>query len=69
MNRPLPANDFLESVWLTLQPAPEVWEWIQREILADTGSIHNPEHAHLIDGNIGVLWASTGFASPVGPFS
>jgi hypothetical protein len=62
MGRPNPPEDLLESVWLTLRPAPEVWEWIQSEVLADTGSIHNPEHAHLIDANIGVLWASTGFA-------
>lgn len=59
---PTPSVSLLESVFLTLEPAPEVWEWILREILADTGSIHNPEHAHLIDANIGVLWASTGFA-------
>ncbi|MCO7566436.1 hypothetical protein NJI34_28630 [Pseudomonas sp. S 311-6] len=62
MSRPNPPADLLESLWLTLRPAPEVWEWVQREILADTGSIHNPEHAHLIDANIGVLWASSGFA-------
>ncbi|AOX08645.1 MULTISPECIES: putative metallopeptidase [Pseudomonas] len=61
MGRPNPPKDLLESVWLTLRPAPEVWEWIQREILAGTGSIHNPEHAHLVDANIGVLWASSGF--------
>lgn len=52
----------LESVWLTLQPAPDVWEWIQAEILATTGRIHNEEHAHLIDANVGVLWASCAFA-------
>ncbi|MCP6691345.1 putative metallopeptidase [Pseudomonas donghuensis] len=62
MNRPLPAKDLFDSVWLTLQPAPEVWEWIQQEIFASTGSIHNEEHAHLIDANIGVLWASSGFS-------
>jgi len=62
MSRPIPPSDLLESLWCTLQPAKGVWEWIQREILADTGSIHNPEHAHLIDANIGVLWASSGFA-------
>lgn len=60
--RPSPPADLLDSLWLTLRPAPELWEWIHHEILADTGSIHNPEHAHLIDANIGVLWASTGFA-------
>ena len=57
----LPA-DLLESPWLILRPAPDVWEWIQQEILATTGSIHNEDHAHLLDANIGVLWASSGFA-------
>ena len=61
MGRPNPPEDLLESVWLALLPAPEVWEWIQSEILADTGSIHNPEHAHLIDASVGVLWASSSF--------
>lgn len=62
MSRPMPPPDLLESLWLTLQPAPDVWEWIQAEILAATGSIHNEEHAHLIDANVGVLWASSAFA-------
>ncbi|WP_060516512.1 putative metallopeptidase [Pseudomonas sp. NBRC 111134] len=61
MGRPTPSVSLLESLFLTLEPAPEVWEWIQREILAETGSIHNPEHGHLIDANIGVLWASSSF--------
>lgn len=62
MSRPIPPADLLESMWLTLRPAPEVWEWIQSEILATTGSIHNEDHAHLIDASIGVLWASSSFA-------
>ncbi|KAA5614814.1 hypothetical protein F3H16_31560 [Pseudomonas aeruginosa] len=57
----MPPVDLLESLLLTLSPAIGVWDWVQREILADTGSIHNPEHAHLIDANIRVLWASSGF--------
>ena len=62
MSRPMPPEDLLESLWLTLRPATGVWDWVQSEILAETGSIHNPEHTHLIDANVGVLWASTGFA-------
>ncbi|MCP6695872.1 putative metallopeptidase [Pseudomonas donghuensis] len=62
MQRPIPPRDLIESPWLILRPAPDVWEWIQQEILAVTGSIHNEDHAHLIDANIGVLWASSGFA-------
>ena len=62
MSRPMPPADVLESPFLILKPAPELWEWIQREILAETGSIHNEEHAHLIDASIGVMWASSSFA-------
>lgn len=61
MSRPMPPAEMLESLRLTLSPAIGVWDWVQREILADTGSIHNPDHGHLIDANIGVLWASSGF--------
>lgn len=46
---------------MRLSPAPEVWDWLQAEILADTGSIHNEEHAHLIDADIRVMWASAAF--------
>ena len=60
--RPSPPIDLLGSPLLIVQPAPDIWDWVQQEILAATGSIHNPEHAHLLDANIGVLWASTGFA-------
>lgn len=62
MSRPLPPANLLESPWLTLLPAPDVWEWVKAQVLAEAGSIHNPDHAHLVDANIGVLWASSGFA-------
>ncbi len=62
MSRPMPPDDLLESLWLTLRPATGVWDWIQREILDTTGSIHNEEHAHLIDASVGVMWASSSFA-------
>jgi hypothetical protein len=66
MKRPRPPGDLLDlsdlsSFGIRLTPAPEVWEWMQTEVLADTGSIHNPEHSHLIDANISVLWASAAF--------
>lgn len=60
MSRPRPLANLLEPLWLALRSAPEVWEWIGQEILADTGSIHNPEHAHLIDANIGSRGHLTG---------
>ncbi|MDR8383930.1 hypothetical protein MKS85_00145 [Pseudomonas sp. JL2] len=66
MDRPMPPKSLLELSELSdfgirLIPAPEVWEWLQAEILADTGSIHNPDHAHLLDADIRVMWASSSF--------
>ncbi|EIU7089571.1 hypothetical protein [Pseudomonas aeruginosa] len=55
MRKPLPPPDLLNSPYMILDPATEVWDWVQSEILADTGSIHNPDHGpskdvqHLID--------------------
>ncbi|GAB2472052.1 putative metallopeptidase [Comamonas humi] len=42
-------------------PADGVAEWVQREILAEDGGIHNPDHAHLIDADLVFLWAPGGF--------
>lgn len=66
MDRPFPPSSFLELSELSdfgirLTPAPEVWDWLQAEILTDSGSIHNEEHAHLIDADIRVMWASAAF--------
>lgn len=61
--RPHPPAELIElDAGIRLCPAPEVWEWIVSEILADTGSIHNEDHAHLIDADIGIMWASSSFA-------
>ena len=65
--RPMPPSSLIEvsewaDVFTRVEPAPEIWEWIHSEVLADTGSIHNPDHAHLIDADIEVMWASTAFA-------
>lgn len=66
MDRPYPPSSLLQLSELSefgirLTPAPEVWEWLQAEILADTGSIHNEDHAHLLDADIRVMWASSSF--------
>ena len=66
MVRPYPPASLLElsdlsSFGICLAPAPEVWEWLQVEILSDTGSIHNEDHAHLLDADIRILWASSSF--------
>lgn len=61
LKRPMPPPALLESVFTRLEPAEGVAEWVQEQVLAETGRIHNPEHAHLIDADIKFLWASGGF--------
>ncbi|KPY52819.1 putative metallopeptidase [Pseudomonas syringae] len=66
MKRPNPPAELLKlsdesDVFMRLVPAKDVWGWIQSEILADTGSIHNEDHAHLIDADICIMWASSAF--------
>lgn len=66
MNRPRPPASLVElselnDFGIRLSPAPEVWEWLQAEILANTGSIHNEDHAHLLNADIRVMWASSSF--------
>lgn len=58
MDRPIPPASVLElsgtsSFGIRVLPAPEVWEWLQTEILSDTGRIHNEDHAHLLDSTEG----------------
>lgn len=62
--RPCPPVDLVgekAQLFLTLRPAPEVGEWVQRNILSDDGPIHNVDHSHLIDADLCFLWASTAF--------
>lgn len=66
MDRPKPPYALLElsdlsDFGIRLTPAPDVWEWIQVQVLAETGRIHNEDHAHLIDADIRVMWASSAF--------
>lgn len=42
-------------------PAPGVLEWLREEILAEDGALHNPDHQHLLDADLAVLWAPGGF--------
>ena len=66
MIRPAPPKQLfkdgeISAFGIRLTPAPEIWDWLQTEILADTGCIHNPDHAHLLDADIRVMWASSSF--------
>lgn len=61
--RPYPPSSVGSSaVWPgSFAPAPELAQWVEREILADDGHLFNPDHRHLRAADIGFLWALTGF--------
>lgn len=63
MKRPIsPAGLLADDLFgIILAPDPELAVWVQNTILADTGPLHNPDHAHLLDADIGFLWASSAF--------
>lgn len=58
--RPMPPSTLIADPLapLAFAPAPEVLEWLTSEILEDTGRIHNPDHVHLLQANLRILWAS-----------
>lgn len=62
--RPLPNPAFVDEFapYIRLTPATAVWEWVQSQFIADTGHLHNPDHFHLANADIGFLWASHGFS-------
>lgn len=59
--RPFPPAELVASDLPAFVPAPEVGVWFAAHVLADDGYLHNPEHKHLREADIGYLWASAGF--------
>ena len=48
---------------VSFAPGPEALAWIREQVFAEDGAIHNPDHGHLVDADIAVLWADGGFTS------
>jgi len=61
--RPMPPADLLTAMEAEFRPASAVLDWVHLEILSEEGSLHNPDHRHLIDADLAVLWANGSFAS------
>lgn len=61
--RPRPPESLLdlEDAFTRLIPAPEIGQWVEQQIIATDGLVHNPDHGHLADADIRFLWASQGF--------
>lgn len=59
LTRPAPPAEAVDvSIYGTFVPAPEVWQWIADTILRPGSPLYNPDHEHLIDADVGVLWTS-----------
>lgn len=51
INRPLPSPAFVAEFapYIRLIPADGLYEWVKEQIIADSGHLHNPDHAHTAD--------------------
>jgi len=63
IKRPMPPLDQSNTLHFHTRifPAPEVLEWVNEQILSEEGRLHNPDHSHLIDADIRIMWASSAF--------
>lgn len=60
--RPRPPQELVDQLLgLTFKPAPEVGAWVREVLLERAGPLFNVDHQHLLDAEIGYLWASAGF--------
>lgn len=51
----------IDQASIRLTPAVGVFDWVKSHIISEEGSIHNPDHSHLIDADLEFMWASSGF--------
>ncbi len=62
IKRPMPPEDMtgLESVFCDrpIRPAPELREWAVNTFIDPDGPLANEDHIHLVDADIGFLWAA-----------
>lgn len=63
LKRPMPPLDPDETYHLynRVYPANDVLEWVSDQILSEDGQLYNPDHFHLIEADICIMWADTAF--------
>nr|WP_315711028.1 putative metallopeptidase [Brenneria ulupoensis] len=54
-------NPLIPNPYISLQPADGISEWINEQILSEDGALHNPDHSHLLDADLCIMWASSTF--------
>lgn len=58
MMRPTPPGSMLEALGDTFEPSEELRAWIFATFIAEDAPLANPDHAHLSDARLGVLWTN-----------
>jgi hypothetical protein len=58
--RPYPPDHMASGIDAldTFAPAPDLRDWIFDTFIAEGGELANPDHAHLAEAEIGVLWTN-----------
>lgn len=60
--RPIPPQDLLDVVdtlqFDRFEPAPDLLRWIRDTFLDEASPLFNPDHAHLQQAELGVLWTN-----------
>ena len=63
--RPYPPNDFITPhiphPYTRLIPADEIYDWVDKQIIMESGNLYNPDHFHLHTADIAFMWASSAF--------
>lgn len=63
LQRPMPPADLVDLNSLAMPdrfvPAPDVREWIENAFLYDDAPLHNPDHRHLMDAELGIVWTNS----------
>lgn len=64
LQRPMPPvdPDGTFHLYNRVFPANEVLEWANEQIISESGHLHNPDHFHLVDADIRIMWADSAFA-------
>lgn len=57
--RPHPPETVLEPYTDRFEPSQEMRDWIVTTFINSDGELHNPDHAHLQQASLGVLWTNT----------
>ncbi|NTG48594.1 hypothetical protein G6M04_14470 [Agrobacterium rhizogenes] len=57
--RPMPPESLSDvGASTAFVPAADMVEWVEAMFFDESSLVHNPDHAHLADANIGYLWTT-----------